>query len=79
MIEAFILAAVVGATVFTLWLAKKHGIVLRPDAGGLEAVPREIHEAELRKEVEALKGQVHSRNGKTEKGLERNSDHIGKF
>lgn len=70
MIEVLILAAIIGATVLTLWLAKKHGIVLRSDAGGLEAVPREIHEAELRKEVEALKDQDHSRNEKSGQGLE---------
>ena len=41
MVEAIILIVVLAVTVGILWLAKRHGIVMRPEADGLE-------EAELR-------------------------------
>lgn len=50
--ETVILCVAVLATVGVLRFVKRHGIVLRPDAGGLEAVPKEIHEAEKRREAE---------------------------
>ena len=48
MVEAIILIVVLAVTVGILWLAKRHGIVMRPEADGLEARPKELHEAELR-------------------------------
>lgn len=48
MVEAIILIVVLAVTVGILWLAKRHGIVMRPEADGLEALPKELHEAELR-------------------------------
>ncbi|WP_303238141.1 hypothetical protein [uncultured Bilophila sp.] len=48
MTEAIILIIVLGVTVGILWLAKRHGIVMRVDADGLEALPKELHEAEMR-------------------------------
>lgn len=48
MIEAVILVIVLAVTVLILWLAKRHGIVMRAEADGLEALPKELHEAELR-------------------------------
>ena len=50
MVEAIILIVVLAVTVGILWLAKRHGIVMRPEADGLEALPKELHEAELRRE-----------------------------
>lgn len=49
MIENIILVLVLAVTVGILWLAKRHGIVMRPEADGLEALPKELHEAEMRK------------------------------
>lgn len=46
---------VVAVTLGILWLARKHGIVMHPEADGLGAMPKELHEAQLRKEAE--KGQ----------------------
>ena len=37
MVEAIILIVVLAVTVGILWLAKRHGIVMRPEADGLEA------------------------------------------
>ncbi|GEM_PF-483336 len=48
MVEAIILIVVLAVTVGILWLAKRHGIVMRPEADGLEALPKELHEVELR-------------------------------
>ena len=48
MVEHIILALVLAVTVGILWLAKRLGIVMRPDADGLEALPKELHDAELR-------------------------------
>ena len=48
MVENIILVIVLAVTVGILWLAKRHGIVMRPEADGLEALPKELHEAELR-------------------------------
>ena len=48
MVESIILIVVLAVTVGILWLAKRHGIVMRPEADGLEALPKELHEAELR-------------------------------
>lgn len=48
MIETIILLMVLAVTVGILWLAKRHGIVMRPEADGLEALPKELHEAEMR-------------------------------
>ena len=48
MVEAVILAVVLAVTVLILWLAKRHGIVMRAEADGLEALPKELHEAEMR-------------------------------
>lgn len=48
MIENIILVLVLAVTVGILWLAKRHGIVMRPEADGLEALPKELHEAEMR-------------------------------
>ena len=48
MTEAIILIIVLGFTVGILWLAKRYGIVMRVDADGLEALPKELHEAEMR-------------------------------
>ena len=42
MVENIILVIVLAVTVGILWLAK------RPEADGLEALPKELHEAELR-------------------------------
>jgi hypothetical protein len=42
MVEAIILIVVLAVTVGILWL------VMRPEADGLEALPKELHEAELR-------------------------------
>ncbi len=50
MVETLILIIVLAFTVGILWLAKRHGIVMRPEADGLEAFPKELHEAELRRE-----------------------------
>lgn len=50
MVETLILIIVLVVTVGILWLAKRHGIVMRPEADGLEALPKELHEAELRRE-----------------------------
>lgn len=52
MIEAVILAIVLAVTVLILWLAKRHGIVMRAEADGLEALPKELHEAEMREKKE---------------------------
>ena len=48
MVEAIILIVVLAVTVGILWLAKRHGIVMRPEADGLEALAKALHEAELR-------------------------------
>ena len=48
MVEAIILIVVLAVTVGILWLAKRHGIVMHPEADGLEALPKELHAAELR-------------------------------
>lgn len=48
MIQNGILILVLAVTVGILWLAKRLGIVMRPDADGLEALPKEFHEAEMR-------------------------------
>lgn len=48
MVENIILVIVLAVTVGILWLAKRHGIVMRPEADGLEALSKELHEAELR-------------------------------
>ena len=45
MVESIILIVVLAVTVGILWLAKRHGIVMRPEADGLEALPKELHEA----------------------------------
>ena len=50
MVETLILIIVLAFTVGILWLAKRHGIAMRPEADGLEALPKELHEAELRRE-----------------------------
>ena len=50
MVETLLLIIVLACTVGILWLAKRHGIVMRPEADGLEALPKELHEAELRRE-----------------------------
>ena len=50
MVETLILIIVLAFTVGMWWLAKRHGIVLRPEGDGLEALPKELHEAELRRE-----------------------------
>ena len=50
MIEAIILCLAVVLTLVVLFLAKRHGVVMRPDAGGLEALPKALHEAEMKKE-----------------------------
>lgn len=42
MFEYIALVVIVAATLGVLWLAKRHGIILRPDAGGLEAIPKEL-------------------------------------
>ena len=47
MTEAIILIIVLGVTVGILWLAKRHGIVMRVDADGLEALPKELHDQKL--------------------------------
>lgn len=52
MIESVILVIVLAVTVLILWLAKRHGIVMRAEADGLEALPKELHEAELRENKE---------------------------
>ena len=52
MIETVILGIVLAVTVFILWLAKRHGIVMRAEADGLEALPKELHEAEMRAKKE---------------------------
>ena len=39
MVESIILIVVLAVTVGILWLAKRHGIVMRPEADGLEALP----------------------------------------
>lgn len=52
MIESVILVIVLAVTVLILWLAKRHGIVMRVEADGLEALPKELHEAELREKKE---------------------------
>jgi hypothetical protein len=52
MIEVVILAVVLAVTVLILWLAKRHGIVMRAEADGLEALPKELHEAEMREKKE---------------------------
>ena len=54
MVENIILVIVLAVTVGILWLAKRHGIVMRPEADGLEALPKELHEAELRKSSHAF-------------------------
>lgn len=51
MTETIILFLVVAATVVILWLAKRHGIVMRAEADGLEALPKELHEAEMREKT----------------------------
>ncbi len=56
MIETIITVLVLCVTVAILWLARRHGIVMRPEADGLEALPKELHEAELREKKE--KGQL---------------------
>lgn len=48
MVENSILVLVLAVTVGILWLAKRLGIVMRPNADGLEALPKELHDAELR-------------------------------
>ncbi len=48
MVENIILLIVLAVTVGILWLAKRHGVVMRPEADGLEALPKELHEAEMR-------------------------------
>ena len=48
MVEAIILIVVLAVTVGILWLAKRHGIVMRPEADGLEALPKELHEAAIK-------------------------------
>ena len=48
MVENIILVIVMAVPVGILWLAKRHGIVMRPEADGLEALAKELHEAELR-------------------------------
>ena len=50
MVETLILIIVLAFTVGILCLAKRHGIVMRPEADGLEALPKELHEVELRRE-----------------------------
>lgn len=40
MVEAIILIVVLAVTVGILWLAKRHGIVMRPEADGLKPFPR---------------------------------------
>ena len=50
MVETLILIIVLAFTVGILWLAKPHGIVMRPEAGRLGELPKELHEAELRRE-----------------------------
>ena len=52
MIETVILVIVLAVTVFILWLAKRHGIVMRAEADGLEGLPKELHEAEMRAKKE---------------------------
>lgn len=52
MIETVILVIVLAVTVFILWLAKRHGIVMGAEADGLEALPKELHEAEMRAKKE---------------------------
>ena len=52
MIETIILVLVVALTVGILWLARRLGIVMRPEADGLEALPKELHEAELRRQAD---------------------------
>lgn len=47
MIETIILILIVAATIAILWLARRHGIVMRAEADGLEALPQELHEAEM--------------------------------
>ena len=47
--ECLVIALAVAATVGVLVFVRRHGIVLRRDADGLDAVPREIHEAEQRR------------------------------
>ena len=47
MVENIILVIVLAVTVGILWLAKRHGIVMRPEADGLEALPKELHVADL--------------------------------
>ncbi len=54
--ECLVIALAVAATVGVLVFVRRHGIVLRPDAEGLEAVPREIHEAEQRRQREQERG-----------------------
>ncbi|MEG1610511.1 MAG: hypothetical protein RR317_04950 [Bilophila sp.] len=46
MFETITLIVIVLATLGVLWLAKRHGIVLRPDATGLSAVPKELDKPE---------------------------------
>ena len=48
MVEAIILIVVLAVTVGDSVASKRHGIVMRPEADGLEALPKELHEAELR-------------------------------
>lgn len=50
--ELLVLALAIAATIGVLVFVRRHGIVLRPDAGGLEALPKEMHEAEQRRQRE---------------------------
>ena len=50
MMEAIIIGLVVVLTIVVLCVAKRHGVVMRPDAGGLEALPKALHDAEMKKE-----------------------------
>lgn len=50
--ELLVLALAVAATIGVLVFVRRHGIVLRPDAGGLEALPKEMHDAEQRRQQE---------------------------
>lgn len=61
MTETIILLLVVAATVVILWLAKRHGIVMRAAADGLEALPKELHEAENKEK--AKEDQIHPNVG----------------
>lgn len=42
MFEYITLIVIVAATLGVLWLARRHGIILRPDASGLEAIPEDV-------------------------------------